>query len=99
MKTTSFVLIALQGLLALASISNVRAQAWCEEDDETCIGEMKACTGAPDDCCEGFECLGYNFFKRCQEVPFCLDEWYACNPAPEDDEPANSPSMLKLGVR
>lgn len=74
-------------LAAFAAISVVHAQDRCEED-EGCIGELSACTGAPDDCCDGFECIGYNFFKRCQEAPFCLDEWYACNPEPGDDEAA-----------
>ena len=73
-----------KALLAVAAISVVHAQVGCEED-EGCIGDMKACTDAPDDCCEGFECHGYNFFKRCQPMPGCLDEWYACNPNPDEE--------------
>lgn len=65
-------------LLALATLA-VTAADICEQDEGDCIAASKACTHAPGDCCPGLECHGYNFFKRCQETPVCLDMWYACN--------------------
>ena len=71
-------LSALSAALFLSAV-----QANCDEEtDLFCIGENKACTHAPDDCCDGFDCFGFNFFKSCQAPPLCLKEWYGCIPDP-----------------
>jgi hypothetical protein len=66
-----------QTLFAFAALI-VAASATCGQGG-LCIPDHKTCTGKEDDCCEGFDCFGYNFFKRCQTPPVCLDEWYDCN--------------------
>ena len=57
----------------------VAVRAGCPDDELDCGDEHKPCTHDEDSCCDGLDCFGYNFFKRCQEPPVCLAEFYDCN--------------------
>jgi hypothetical protein len=71
-------LLSRRTLLAVAAVL-VSASAECGTEDHGCIAPNKACTGDEDSCCNGFDCFGYAFFKRCQEPPLCLREYYDCS--------------------
>ena len=61
-------------VLAVAALVVAARAVPCEEDDGDCIGMSKSCIGETKDCCPGLDCFGFNFFKRCQEPPVCLEE-------------------------
>lgn len=68
-KFFSIITIALLGTVATAS----------ECGTQTCIAEHKPCKRSDMDCCGDMSCLGFNFYKTCQEVPECLPEWNDCS--------------------
>ena len=76
MKFNSKNIMAL-AVLATTMVSYARA-AECDDEKGACVKPGKACFGE-NDCCGDLECVGFNFYKTCKELPECLPEWYDCS--------------------
>jgi len=50
-----------------------------ERETLECLGDNQMCTGNEEDCCEGLVCVGFGFYKKCQEPPLCLKQFFDCS--------------------
>ena len=73
----------LAAAIAASSLFSVAHAEACDEEEltATCIAEYGDCTDPEEgmDCCDGYDCFGYAFYKRCMVPPTCLGEWHDCS--------------------